>query len=190
MDELSPADRQTAIRESLELCQSAPWEQLSAAIEAVKSGGTFRLGAKASGISYWVLKTMYELGQAGHPVWEQFAQAIDRADAISQMPTMTKLKGQSEEGIASARKEYMQLKNPEEWGSYIPESRPSGSGNQMPNGITVQIAQFGEGHAAQERQQQGGAILEHKEAGEGGLPAQASGGDSHVESGEVNKATG
>jgi hypothetical protein len=172
-----PAAQQTAIRESLLQCKVVPWNQLSAAIDAVKDGASYRLAAKAAGLSKFVFDTMIELGAQGIKPWDEFFEVIERADAISQIPTMTKLKSQSEEGNSSARKEYMQIKAPEEWGSIIPDRSHSPAGLSLPGGINVQIAQFGQGasDAIKERQITGGSVIEHQGNGESRIPARCSG---------------
>lgn len=190
---LSPDERKAIVRESLYNCQTVPWEQLSPAIDAIKEGATYRLAAKAAGLSKWVFDTMLEFGAAGHPVWQPLFEAVERADAISQIPTMQTLKKQSEDGNTVARKEYMQIKAPDEWGSMIPQGADSRAvrGLSLPGGINVQIAQFappgGNGNAAQERLDAGGDIIEHQQASERRLPARSSRGDSVAKGGEVEK---
>lgn len=137
----TPRDK---VKEGLALAKIGPYEMVQPMIDGLKRGMTLRGAARLSGISWAVLSLMLELGEEGHHAYVEIYMAVERARGTAILPTREKLKEQAEEGSHSARKEYLQSMEPDEFGAVYDtgERESSGQAQSFPGGIEIIYNKF------------------------------------------------
>ena len=125
-----------------------PAELLEPVLRAIRNGMTFAQAAMAGGLSPGELEYIVELGRQGHPAFEDFRDAVLRADYMSVEPTMMKMKAEGEQGSLPHARQYMKMKSREyRIFENAEAAKNNGQGDQkaLPGGINIQInTGFGE----------------------------------------------
>lgn len=126
--------------------------QIAGLVEVIRHGTHFAVACKAVGIHFDTFQDWLDLARKGHPEYQEFGEAIDKAEAESEALAVRLVREAAEKGLKRTRQETRQ--GPDgvetvEVEEFVPDWRAAG---------WLLEHRFGERFAALRKLQHGGAL--------------------------------
>ena len=101
-------------------------------IKALQIGATYKDAAEAAGVDYMTFRTWIERGQAGKKPFNEFSEAVRKAEAQARLNYLTTIAQAASKGDWKAAEAYLKRRDRANWGDNVDVT----SGG---NALTVQI---------------------------------------------------
>ena len=101
-------------------------------LKALQIGATYKDAAEAAGVDYMTFRTWIERGQAGKKPFNEFSEAVRKAEAQARLNYLTTIAQAASKGDWKAAEAYLKRRDRANWGDNVDVT----SGG---NALTVQI---------------------------------------------------